>query len=160
MKFAVWHNISGVCLRREMLGTRKSSTKLKMFCRLHGKARGRSRTHPYSEQPMVCAQHDFRSYEENGADEVSIVSAEGSIVLAEDDSIQGSSRWMSSSTESEEHAAFLVHPDAVDMLKSIVNVMFAANYDQDFCEAFLRTQKEALDQYLIALGMRKLSIEE
>ncbi|GAB4860881.1 hypothetical protein Ancab_036041 [Ancistrocladus abbreviatus] len=102
----------------------------------------------------------FRSCEENGADEGSVMSAEGPIVSAEDDSVQGSLRRTSSSFESDRYPAYSVHPDAIAMLKSIVNVMFAAGYDKEFCEAFVRTQKEGLDGHLMALGMEKHSIEE
>ncbi|GMH21918.1 hypothetical protein Nepgr_023761 [Nepenthes gracilis] len=89
---------------------------------------------------------------------------EGSVVSADDDSFHGSSRRTScscSECEQQQYApTCLINPEAILILKSIVNVMFAAKYDHEFCEAFVRTRKEALEDCLINLRMERLSIEE
>lgn len=64
------------------------------------------------------------------------------------------------SHESGEILFDLVDPDVISFLKSIKNTMFGANHDQEFCGAYIRTQKEALEDCLIGLGMETLSIDE
>lgn len=54
----------------------------------------------------------------------------------------------------------LIDPEAIPFLKSIKRIMFDAKYDQDFCAAYVRTQKEALEDCLIGLGMETVSIDE
>ncbi|XP_021761492.1 exocyst complex component EXO70E2-like [Chenopodium quinoa] len=54
----------------------------------------------------------------------------------------------------------LIDPEAIPFLKSIKKVMFDAKYDQDFCAAYVKTQKEALEDCLIGLGMETVSIDE
>lgn len=54
----------------------------------------------------------------------------------------------------------LVDPDVVPFLKLIKKTMFVANHEQEFCAAYVRTEKEALEDCLIGLGMETLSIEE
>ncbi|KAA8541039.1 hypothetical protein F0562_025002 [Nyssa sinensis] len=53
-----------------------------------------------------------------------------------------------------------VHPNAVSAIKSIATAMFASNYDQEFCQAFISFWREALDEYLIICKVDKLSIED
>ncbi|KAK9684488.1 hypothetical protein RND81_10G213500 [Saponaria officinalis] len=54
----------------------------------------------------------------------------------------------------------LIEPDAIPFLKSIKTTMFDAHYDQEFCAAYTKTQKEVLEDCLIGLGMEKNSIDE
>ncbi|XP_074316448.1 exocyst complex component EXO70E2-like [Silene latifolia] len=54
----------------------------------------------------------------------------------------------------------LVEPEVVPFLKMVKSTMFAANYDQEFCAAYTRTQKEVLEDCLVGLGMEKNSIDE
>lgn len=66
----------------------------------------------------------------------------------------------SSANESERCTVDLVHPHAIPRLKSIAHVMFASNYGQEFCQAFICMRKDALDEYLVILRMQKFSIED
>uniref|UniRef100_A0A5B7BRQ8 Exocyst subunit Exo70 family protein n=2 Tax=Davidia involucrata TaxID=16924 RepID=A0A5B7BRQ8_DAVIN len=95
----------------------------------------------------------FHSYEEG-------VVFDESIVSTEDDSVEDTSRGESSGTESEEYIMDSVHPGVVSDIKSIATVMFASNYDQEFCQAFTSFWRDALDEYLIICKMEKLSIED
>lgn len=52
----------------------------------------------------------------------------------------------------------LVHPHVIPHLKSIANVMFTSNYIQEFCLAFVKMRKDALNEYLFILEMEKYSI--
>ncbi|KAL2935358.1 Exocyst complex component EXO70E2 [Bienertia sinuspersici] len=54
----------------------------------------------------------------------------------------------------------LIDPEAIPFLKSIKETMFKAKYDQEFCSAYVKTQKEALEDCLIGLGMETISIDE
>ncbi|KGN64059.2 exocyst complex component EXO70E2 [Cucumis sativus] len=56
------------------------------------------------------------------------------------------------------YAVNLVHPHVIAHLKSIANVMFNSNYIQEFCLAFVRMRKDALNEYLFILEMEKFSI--
>ncbi|KAF2282327.1 hypothetical protein GH714_043856 [Hevea brasiliensis] len=62
--------------------------------------------------------------------------------------------------ESAECYLDLVDPCVIPNIKSIANVMSASNYIQEFCEAFIDIQREALYEYLSVLEMEKLSIED
>ncbi|KAI9174353.1 hypothetical protein LWI28_016060 [Acer negundo] len=57
-----------------------------------------------------------------------------------------------------EHIVELVNPHVIPDLKTIANVMFASNYDKEFCEAFIGVRKEALN--VVIVGMEKYSIED
>ncbi|KAK2987209.1 hypothetical protein RJ640_013826 [Escallonia rubra] len=81
-------------------------------------------------------------------------------VSTEDDSVEEKSRRASSGTESEESIIDLVRPDVISDIKSIAHIMFASSYNQEFCEAFVSFWKDALDEYLVILGVDKLSIED
>lgn len=94
----------------------------------------------------------FRSCEENCVYEESVISTE--------DESADTSRRHSSGTEPEEYIPDLVHPDMIPDIKSIANIMYASGYDQEFNEAFVGFWKDALDEYLINLGVEKLSIED
>lgn len=104
-------------------------------------------------QPFESENTSFHSCEESS------VYAE-SVVSTEDDSIEEASRRVSCGTESQEYSTDLVHPDVISDIKCIANLMFASNYDQEFCEAFLSFWKDTLDEYLRNLGIEKLSIEK
>ncbi|KNA24811.1 hypothetical protein SOVF_012200 [Spinacia oleracea] len=54
----------------------------------------------------------------------------------------------------------LIDPEAIPFLKTIKKTMFDAKYDQDFCAAYVKTQKEALEDCLIGIGMETVSIDE
>ena len=85
-----------------------------------------------------------------------------SIVFVEDDDLsEESSRRESNGDESKEYAVDLINPEVIPHLKSIANVMFASNYDQEFCQAFVGARKGVLDEYLGSiLELEKLSIED
>ncbi|KAG7535011.1 Cullin repeat-like-containing domain superfamily [Arabidopsis thaliana x Arabidopsis arenosa] len=51
----------------------------------------------------------------------------------------------------------LVDPSVIPHIKAIANVMFACEYDQAFCEAFISVQREALDEYMVTLEMERFS---
>lgn len=93
----------------------------------------------------------LHSCEENGTYAESDLSTEGN-------SVGDTSRRESTGTGSEEYIIDLIHPDVISDIKSIANVMFASNYDQEFCEAFVSFWKHALEEYLIILGVDLLSI--
>ncbi|KAF5193592.1 Exocyst complex component exo70e2 [Thalictrum thalictroides] len=66
----------------------------------------------------------------------------------------------SSSRVSVDSLIDLVHPNVISELKCIANVMIASSYDQECCQAYISTRKEALDECLILLEVEKMSIEE
>ncbi|GAB2223848.1 hypothetical protein Drorol1_Dr00004592 [Drosera rotundifolia] len=82
-------------------------------------------------------------------------------VSAEEDSSLSAMGSVSSGWELGQYVpTCLVHYDAVPMLKSIGDLMFAANYDTEFCEAFIGCRREALDECLIAQGVERFSSED
>ncbi|CBI15117.3 unnamed protein product, partial [Vitis vinifera] len=83
-----------------------------------------------------------------------------SLSLNGDDISEDSSRRDSNGDESKEYTIGLINPEVIPHLKSIANVMFASNYDQEFCQAFIGARKDALDEYLGILELEKLSIED
>ncbi|XP_015883131.3 exocyst complex component EXO70E2 isoform X1 [Ziziphus jujuba] len=84
-----------------------------------------------------------------------------SFVSVEEEPEEASQRNRSSNgNESERCTVDLVHPHAIPRLKSIANVMFASNYGQEFCQAFINMRKDALDEYLVILRMENFSIED
>ncbi|KAL8141901.1 hypothetical protein V2J09_014933 [Rumex salicifolius] len=97
-----------------------------------------------SNMPSPCC-------EEEVADRGSFVS---------DDSVLGSSRRESSSSGSEHYVGDLVCADSIPVIKSISRVMYSAKYDKEFCETFIASQKEALDELLADLGIKRFTIEE
>ncbi|XP_059640772.1 exocyst complex component EXO70E2-like [Cornus florida] len=107
----------------------------------------------HSKQFLGPRYISFQSYEGS-------VVCEESIVSNEDDSMGGKSRRESNSTESEECIISLVHPNVVSDIKSIATVMFASNYDQEFCQAFTSFWEIALNEFLINCEVDKLSIED
>ncbi|XP_057517316.1 exocyst complex component EXO70E2-like [Amaranthus tricolor] len=54
----------------------------------------------------------------------------------------------------------LIDRKSVRVLKSIRRIMFDAKYDKEFCGVYVRTQKYALEECLIGLGMETISIDE
>lgn len=86
---------------------------------------------------------------------------EESDLSTEGDSFGDTCRRESIGTEPEDvYIIDLVHPDVISDIKSIANVMFASNYDREFCEAFVSFWKDALEEYLIILGIESLSIAD
>ncbi|KAK2663375.1 hypothetical protein Ddye_001949 [Dipteronia dyeriana] len=81
-----------------------------------------------------------------------------SFVSLEDESVEETHQIVSSDDLSREHIVDLIHPRVIPDLKSIANVMFASNYDQEFREAFIGVRKDALN--IVILAMEKFSIED
>lgn len=98
---------------------------------------------------------EYMSFRSCGAD----VGYDESFTSVDEDTEEAPKR-NSTGCESEEYVVDLVHPHAIPRLKSIANIMFASNYGQEFCQAFVNTRKEALDEYLVILRMEKFSIED
>lgn len=92
--------------------------------------------------------------EQNQAEDETFVSAE------EDSSLSAMGSVSSGRELGQYVPTCLVHHDAVPMLKSISDLMLAANYDTEFCEAFTGCRREALDECLIALGVERFSTED
>ncbi|KAF7806263.1 Exocyst complex component EXO70E2 [Senna tora] len=82
-----------------------------------------------------------------------------SFVSAEDEAIEEASRRNGDCSQSEFGIIDLVHADVIPDLKDIANVMFASKYHQEFCLAFITSRRHALQEYLVILGMKTLSIE-
>ncbi|KAH7550754.1 hypothetical protein JRO89_XS13G0263100 [Xanthoceras sorbifolium] len=83
-----------------------------------------------------------------------------SFVSLEDETVEETSQRVSSGNVSGEYIVDLVHPRVIPDLKAIADVMFASNYDQEFCEVFIGVRKAALDEYFVILAMEKFSIED
>ncbi|EOY22076.1 hypothetical protein QUC31_007551 [Theobroma cacao] len=83
-----------------------------------------------------------------------------SFVSVEDEPAEETSGRNCSSDDSSEYIVDLVHADAIPDIKSIAKVMFTSDYGQEFCEAFIGVQKEALEQYFATLEVGKLTIED
>lgn len=107
----------------------------------------------HNKQSFEPEYMSFRSCRED-------VMYEESVVSADDESVEETLRRDSSGNMSEVYSIDLVHPDVIPDLKSIANVMFASNYDQEFCQAFITIRKEAMDEYLVILKMENLSVED
>lgn len=115
------------------------------------------------EELLHILRHKKQSFEPEFASFHSceeVVVYEESIVSVEDDISEDSSRRDSNGDESKEYTIGLINPEVIPHLKSIANVMFASNYDQEFCQAFIGARKDALDEYLGILELEKLSIED
>ncbi|KAJ9140551.1 hypothetical protein P3X46_031184 [Hevea brasiliensis] len=83
-----------------------------------------------------------------------------SFASVEDEIVDETSQRDGEDRESAECYLDLVDPCVIPNIKSIANVMSASNYIQEFCEAFIDIQREALYEYLSVLEMEKLSIED
>lgn len=81
-------------------------------------------------------------------------------VSVEDESVEETPRRVNSCSMSGELTVDLVHPHVVPDLKSIADLMFASNYDQEFCQAFVGVRREALNEYFVVIGMERISIED
>lgn len=106
-----------------------------------------------NRQPFEPEYVSFRSSEEDTIDESSIVSLG-------DESVEESLQRDSVSRASEEHIIDLVHPEVVQDIRCIANLMFAANYDQECSHAYTIVRRDALDECLFILEMERLSIED
>lgn len=85
---------------------------------------------------------------------------EESIVPNEDESFEILSQRGRRGTDCEQYIVDLVHPRAIPLIKCIAELMFASNYDKEFCQSFISFWKQALDDYLINLHVKQLSIED
>ncbi|GFP90656.1 exocyst complex component exo70a1 [Phtheirospermum japonicum] len=85
-----------------------------------------------------------------------------SIVSYEDDhSVENASqRDRSSSSETDEYATDLIHPDVIPQIKSIADTMFTSGYEPEFCRAFTAFWRDTLAEYMTALDVEQLSIED
>ncbi|CAI9111790.1 OLC1v1012109C1 [Oldenlandia corymbosa var. corymbosa] len=85
---------------------------------------------------------------------------ESSIVSAEDISFEVPGQRSRAINEYEQHLVDLVHPNAITLIKAIAEVMFASDYGQEFRHAFIGFWRKALDDYLITLNVKQVSIED
>lgn len=84
-----------------------------------------------------------------------------SFVSLEDESVEASQRVSNTGSVSGEYLVDLIHPQVVPDLKAIASAMIAANYDQEFCEAFIGTRRDALNEYFfVILELEKFSIDD
>ncbi|XP_041002614.1 exocyst complex component EXO70E2-like [Juglans microcarpa x Juglans regia] len=106
-----------------------------------------------NRQPFEPEHVSFRSSEEDVVDEASIISFG-------DESIEDSIHRDTVSRASEDYIIDLIHPDVIPDLRCIAKLMISSNYDRECYQAYTSTQKDALDECLVVLGMEKLSIED
>ncbi|XP_051115964.1 exocyst complex component EXO70E2-like [Andrographis paniculata] len=67
----------------------------------------------------------------------------------------------SSSTDADEDAnVTLIHPDVVPKIKSIADTMFRSGYGREFCRVFTSFWQETLSEYLTALNVEQVSVED
>ncbi|KAB2000085.1 hypothetical protein ES319_D12G206700v1 [Gossypium barbadense] len=83
-----------------------------------------------------------------------------SVVSLDNESAKEASSKNSCSDECGEYIVDLVPEHVIPDIKSIAKVMFASDYGQEFCEAFIGVRKEALEQHFDILENGKLSIED
>ncbi|PIA57737.1 hypothetical protein AQUCO_00600453v1 [Aquilegia coerulea] len=105
-----------------------------------------------NKQSFEPEHMSFRSCEDELVHDFSGISIE----YEQEESVQRDS----SSRVSEDSLIDLVHPNVIPDLKCIANVMIASSYDQECCQAYISTRKEALDECLFLLEVEKMSIEE
>ncbi|KAL5544626.1 hypothetical protein UlMin_008410 [Ulmus minor] len=123
------------------------------------------------EMINILAQHkqyfepEYMSFRSCGSDVTfrscgSDVTYDESFVSLEEEPPEEASRRISTGSESDDYLVDLVHPNVIPQLKSIANLMFASNYGHEFCQAFISSRKEALDEYWAILRMETFSIED
>ncbi|XP_044487357.1 exocyst complex component EXO70E2-like [Mangifera indica] len=83
-----------------------------------------------------------------------------SFVSIEDESSDEYSRRVNCGRVSGDYIVDLIKPHVLPDIKTIANIMFAANYDQKFCEAYVGVRKDALTEYFVILKLKKFSIED
>ncbi|KAJ7956475.1 Exocyst subunit Exo70 family protein [Quillaja saponaria] len=86
-----------------------------------------------------------------------------SFTSVEDDSdeiAEEASRRNNGGDEIEEHIIDLVHPGIIPDLMCIANVMYASKYHHEFCQAFITSRRDALDEYFVILEMKIFTIED
>lgn len=83
-----------------------------------------------------------------------------SFVSIEDIQFEEASQGNSGRKEPDEYILDLVHPDVIPPLKSIANTMFASNYHQEFCQAFISARSEALEEYMSILKVENFCIAD
>ncbi|CAA0828366.1 exocyst subunit exo70 family protein E1 [Striga hermonthica] len=60
----------------------------------------------------------------------------------------------------QDHAIELMCPDVISNLRSIANFMFHLNYGRECSRVFVEVQKDSLNDCLIMLGVKKLTLED
>lgn len=106
-----------------------------------------------NKQSFEPEHMSFRSHEEE-------INYEDSFASVEDDPSEDSLRRDSSSKNPEDYIIDLVDPVVISHLNRIVNTMFNSGFDQECCQAYINTRRDALDECLYLLEVEKLSIEE
>ncbi|KAL1541687.1 exocyst complex component EXO70E2-like [Salvia divinorum] len=104
-------------------------------------------------QNKQCFEHEYPVFEVYPIYEESVISNE-------DDSVEDASLKGRSSSETEDCAIDLIHPDVVPQIKSIADTMFASGYAQEFCLPFTTFWKDVLAEYSMILYVEQLSIED
>lgn len=99
---------------------------------------------------------EYMSFRSCGSDVV----YDESFVSVEEESQEEASQRNSTGSEFDDHLVDLIHPNVVPHLKSIAKMMFASDYGQEFCQAFVKARKEALEEYWTTLEMETFSIED
>lgn len=85
---------------------------------------------------------------------------EESIVPSLDESFEILSQRGRRGQECEQYIMDLINPNAIPLIKYIAELMFASKYDKEFCQTFISFWGKALDDYLINLNVKQLSIED
>lgn len=80
-----------------------------------------------------------------------------SFVSLDDEVVAEASSHEDDEQISELYNSDLLDPSVLPHIKAIANAMFACEYDQAFCEAFISVQREALDEYMATLEMERFS---
>ncbi|KAL3529683.1 hypothetical protein ACH5RR_009005 [Cinchona calisaya] len=106
---------------------------------------------------LLPIQHEYLLVE---SCPVTVVEEESSMVSNEDESFEFPSQMERRRTECEQYIVDLIHPNAIPLIKCIAELMFASHYDQEFSQTFIIFWRQALDDYLINLNVKQLSIED
>ncbi|KAL1566378.1 exocyst complex component EXO70E2-like [Salvia divinorum] len=85
---------------------------------------------------------------------------EESVVSNDDDSVEDASLKGRSSSETEDCAMDLIHPDVVPQIKSIADIMFSSDYAPEFCLVFTAFWKDVFAEHSMILYVEQLSIED
>ncbi|KAK4805030.1 hypothetical protein SAY86_004847 [Trapa natans] len=95
----------------------------------------------------------FRSYMED-------LTYDDSFLSVEDCNVEPMTRADDSRSSPEQCLLNLIQPEMVYAVKSIATVMFASKHDKEFCQAFVRARKDALEEYLYILEMKQFTVED
>ncbi|KAL3640497.1 hypothetical protein CASFOL_015465 [Castilleja foliolosa] len=85
-----------------------------------------------------------------------------SIVSYEDEySVESASqRDRGSGSETDEYVMDFIHPDVIPQIKSIADTMFNSGYEPEFCWVFTAFWRDTLAEYMKALDVEQLGIED